>query len=147
MAHSFIDLEKAVVHVIRLISFLWFWFSSVCPLMEKDKWLMEASWWESHASPPLKFFNDPLKSALEWPCKIFHYPTLPPLDSHWTLRHLFFQSATPRLSCQQASFFQLCPQALLSPGTTLSLPFPPPSLPFSWPTCANPSSLSLNLTS
>ena len=27
MAHSFIELEKAVVHVINLISFLWLWFS------------------------------------------------------------------------------------------------------------------------
>ena len=26
MAHSFIELDKAVVHVIRLISFLWLWF-------------------------------------------------------------------------------------------------------------------------
>ena len=27
MAHSFIELDKAVVHVINLISFLWLWFS------------------------------------------------------------------------------------------------------------------------
>ena len=33
MAHSFIGLDKAVVHVIRLVSFLWLWFLSVCPLM------------------------------------------------------------------------------------------------------------------
>ena len=33
MAHSFIDLDKAVVHVIRLASFLWLWFLSVCSLM------------------------------------------------------------------------------------------------------------------
>ena len=43
MAHSFIELDKAVVHVIRLVSFLWCDFQSVCPLMEKDKRLMEAS--------------------------------------------------------------------------------------------------------
>ena len=43
MAHSFIELDKAVVHVIRLVSFLWLWFS-VCPQMEKDKRLMTASW-------------------------------------------------------------------------------------------------------
>ena len=30
---SFIELDKAVVHVIRLASFLWWWFQSVCPLM------------------------------------------------------------------------------------------------------------------
>ena len=45
MAYSFIELDKAVVHVIRLVSFLWLWFS-VCLLMEKDKRLMEASCWE-----------------------------------------------------------------------------------------------------
>ena len=27
MAHSFTELDKAVVHVIRLVSFLWLWFS------------------------------------------------------------------------------------------------------------------------
>ena len=30
---SFIELDKAVVHVIRLASCLWLWFLSVCPLM------------------------------------------------------------------------------------------------------------------
>ena len=33
MAHSFIELDKAVVRVIRLASFLWLWFQCVCPLM------------------------------------------------------------------------------------------------------------------
>ena len=31
MAHSFIELDKAVVHVIRLASFLWLWFSFCLP--------------------------------------------------------------------------------------------------------------------
>ena len=31
MAHSFIELEKAVVHVISLVSFLWLWFSVCLP--------------------------------------------------------------------------------------------------------------------
>ena len=43
MAHSFIELDKAVVHVITLVSFSDCGFHSVCPLMEKDKRLMEAS--------------------------------------------------------------------------------------------------------
>ena len=43
MAYSFIELDKAVVHVIRLVSFLLCGFQSVCPLMEKGKTLMEAS--------------------------------------------------------------------------------------------------------
>ena len=33
MTHSFIELDKAVIHVIRLASCLWLWFQSVCPLM------------------------------------------------------------------------------------------------------------------
>ena len=35
MAHSFIDLEKAVVRVMRLISFLWLWFSVCLPSDEE----------------------------------------------------------------------------------------------------------------
>ena len=31
MTHSFIELDKTVVHVIRLVSFLWFWFSVCLP--------------------------------------------------------------------------------------------------------------------
>ena len=31
MAHSFIELDKAVIHVIRLVSFLWLWFSFCLP--------------------------------------------------------------------------------------------------------------------
>ena len=31
MAHSFIELDKAVVHVISLVSFLWLWFSVFWP--------------------------------------------------------------------------------------------------------------------
>ena len=31
MAHSFIELDKAVVHVINLFSFLWWWFSFCLP--------------------------------------------------------------------------------------------------------------------
>ena len=31
MAHSFTELDRAVVHVIRLVSFLWLWFSVCLP--------------------------------------------------------------------------------------------------------------------
>ena len=41
MSHSFIELDKAVVHVIRLVTFLFLWFS-VCVPSEKDERLMEA---------------------------------------------------------------------------------------------------------
>ena len=43
MAHSFIELDKAMVHVIRLVSFLDFGFQSVWSLTEKEKRLMKAS--------------------------------------------------------------------------------------------------------
>ena len=42
MAHSFIELDKAVVHVIKLVSFLIVLFT-LSTLMVKDKRLMEAS--------------------------------------------------------------------------------------------------------
>ena len=37
MAYSFIELDKAVVHVIRLVSFLWLWFS-VCLPSDGEGW-------------------------------------------------------------------------------------------------------------
>ena len=33
MAHSFFELDKPVVHVIRLVSFLWLWFSVCLPFV------------------------------------------------------------------------------------------------------------------
>ena len=46
MAPSFIELDKTVVHVINWLVFCYFGFQSVCPLMENDMRLMEASSWE-----------------------------------------------------------------------------------------------------
>ena len=43
MAHSFIELDKAMVHVIKLVNFYDCGFHPVCPLMGKVKRLMEAS--------------------------------------------------------------------------------------------------------
>ena len=37
MAHSFIELDKAVVHVLRLVSFPWVWFSVYLP--SDGEWL------------------------------------------------------------------------------------------------------------
>ena len=45
-AHSFIELDKAVVLWSDWLVFCDFCFHSVYSLMEKDKRLMEASWWE-----------------------------------------------------------------------------------------------------
>ena len=46
MAHSFIELDKAVIHVISWLVFCDGCFHSVCPLMDENKKLVEASWWE-----------------------------------------------------------------------------------------------------
>ena len=43
MAHSFTELDKAVVHVLRWLVFCDCGFQSVCLLIEKGKRLMEAS--------------------------------------------------------------------------------------------------------
>ena len=37
MAHSFTELDKVVVHLIRLVSFLWWWFS-VCLPSDGEGW-------------------------------------------------------------------------------------------------------------
>ena len=44
MVHSITELDKDVVHVISFISFCDCGFHSVCPLMNNNKRLMEASW-------------------------------------------------------------------------------------------------------
>ena len=41
MAHSFIELDKAVVHVISLISFLWLWFSFCLPSDPITSWQID----------------------------------------------------------------------------------------------------------
>ena len=41
MAHGFIELAKAVIHVMSLVSFLWLWFLSVWPLMVSLRGLWE----------------------------------------------------------------------------------------------------------
>ena len=63
MAHSFIELDNAVGHVIRLVSFLWLWFW-VCLPSDGEGWEAYGSflmgetdwggnwvlfWWQSHA--------------------------------------------------------------------------------------------------
>ena len=46
MAQSFMEFYKAVVHAINLLVFCDCGFHSVCPLMDEDNRLMEASWWD-----------------------------------------------------------------------------------------------------
>ena len=56
MAHIFIELDKAVVHVISLIHFLWLWFSFCLP--SDDKRLIEASWWERMTVGETESYSD-----------------------------------------------------------------------------------------
>ena len=67
MAHNFIELDKSVVYVITLVSFLSLWFLSVCPLRPSLSayclsavsltldvgYLLSASGLSSAAQPPL----------------------------------------------------------------------------------------------
>ena len=62
MAHSFIELDKAVVHVISLV-FSDFGLHSVCPLMDKDKRLVQASSWEGLAMRKTRSFSGDLAHA------------------------------------------------------------------------------------
>ena len=49
MTHSFSELGKVVVHVIIWLYFCDCGFHSVCPLMDEDKRLLQASYWEGLA--------------------------------------------------------------------------------------------------
>ena len=47
MAHSFVEFDKAGVHVIRLVSFLWLWFSSLRWIRIRGLWKLpdwETDW-------------------------------------------------------------------------------------------------------
>ena len=72
IAHSFIELDKAVVHVTRLASFLWLWFS-VCPVMEKHKRLMEASWWGSLTEGETGSCSVSFRAQENKICHCFHF--------------------------------------------------------------------------
>ena len=50
IAHCFIELHKAMIHVMILISFKWLCFHSVYPLMDEDKSLLQAFWYEGQAT-------------------------------------------------------------------------------------------------
>ena len=46
MAHIFTEVDKAVVHVIGFVSFLWLWFSVFLPSDSEGYKAMETPWWE-----------------------------------------------------------------------------------------------------
>ena len=64
MAHSFFELDKAVVHVIRLISFLWLQFHCVSPLMPSLN--PYRPYIIIQESSPLKYLNNPTTIQNTW---------------------------------------------------------------------------------
>ena len=61
---SFIELDKAVVHVIRLASFLWLWFQCVCPLIPSRK-TYHLTWISRTFDMGYLFITVPAKQPLE----------------------------------------------------------------------------------
>ena len=83
---SFIELAKDVVHVIRLASFLWLWFQSVCPLMPFLSAYHLTCVTTSTLDMGCVFLDAPAKRnrcSLPWtwgisflPTLLLHYPTI-----------------------------------------------------------------------
>ena len=64
---SFIQLDKAVVHVIRLASFLWLWFQSVFPMMPSLS-IYHLTWVSLTLDVGCLFMASPAKcSCCSWP--------------------------------------------------------------------------------
>ena len=79
---SFIELDKAVVHVIRLANFLWLWFQSVCPLMP-SLWAYHLSWVSLTLDMGYLFTAAPANHSycsLHWTWSISSQPPLLTLD-------------------------------------------------------------------
>ena len=84
---SFPELDKVVVHEIRLVSFLWLWFQSVCPLMPSL-----SAYNLTGVSPTLHmwylFTGDPAECghySLSWTWGISLWPPLLTLDVGYLL--------------------------------------------------------------
>ena len=84
---SFIELEKAVVHVIRLARFLWLWFQSVCPLMPSLS-AYQLTWVSLTLDVQYLFTDSPEKCScfsLPWIWGISSWPLLLSLDLGYLL--------------------------------------------------------------
>ena len=84
---SFIELDKAVVRVIRLASFLWLWFQSVCPLMPSLS-ACHLTWVSLTLDVRCLFMAAPAKRSrcsLPWTWDISSWPLLLALDMGYLL--------------------------------------------------------------
>ena len=109
MAHSFMELDKAVVHVIHWLVFCDCGLHYVYPLMDKDKRLMEASWWETDCGGNWVLF---------WcagPCS-FQFSPVQLLSRVWLLQHtrLPYPSSTPGACSNSCPSSRWCHPTILS---------------------------------
>ena len=76
---SFIELDKAVVCVIRLTSFLWVWFQCVCPLMPSRNTVLLGFFlpWTWGISSRLLQQSAAAAPYLGWGISSHHHPSLP----------------------------------------------------------------------
>ena len=78
MANSFIEWDKAVLHVIRLASVLWLWFQCVClPMPSRNTYYL--SWVSLTLDLGYVFMADPAKCircSLPWTRGVFSWPLL-----------------------------------------------------------------------
>ena len=139
MAHSFIESDKVVIHVISMVSFLWLWlslvfsdcdFHSVCHLMDEDK--VQASWWEGLAvgETGLALVGMVILSSVQFSRSVVS-------DSLWPHGLQHFRLPCPSLSPRACS--NSCPLSRLCHPTIWSsvVPFScflsyPGSFPMSW---------------
>ena len=64
---SFIELDKAVIHVIRLTSFLWLWFQGVCPMITSCNTYHHT--WDSLTLDVGYLFTAAPTKVLHWLCE------------------------------------------------------------------------------
>ena len=84
---SFIEWDKAVVHVVRLASFMWLWFQSACPLMPSLS-TNHLTWVSLILHMGYLFMAVPAKhshSSLPWMWGIYSQPPLVTLDMGYFL--------------------------------------------------------------
>ena len=87
---SFIELDQAVVHVIRFTSFLWLWFQCVCPLMLSRN-TYHLTWVSLTLDVGYLFTAAPVKHShcsLPWTRGISSLPPLLTLNVEWLLSAL-----------------------------------------------------------
>ena len=88
---GFIELDKAVVHMIRLASFLWLWFQCVCPLIPSHN-TYHLTWVSLALDVGYLFTNAPAKHS----CCSLPWTRLPVWP--WTWSSSSWPSCTPKSS-------------------------------------------------